>query len=122
MPKTFVLPARGAAGEPVDLARTFLSHGMAALPPMWVDEETPAFGVTFSLRTGRARSTKVAISRKGDAAVEIPGRPPGMKSLTEIESVVRHVLRFDEDLSEFYALAADDPDLSWVTSGAGRMI
>ena len=28
----------------------------------------------------------------------------------------------DEDLSGFYALAAEDPDLAWVTAGAGRML
>jgi 3-methyladenine DNA glycosylase/8-oxoguanine DNA glycosylase len=28
----------------------------------------------------------------------------------------------DEDLSPFYELAADDPDLSWATAGAGRLI
>jgi 3-methyladenine DNA glycosylase/8-oxoguanine DNA glycosylase len=35
---------------------------------------------------------------------------------------VRHVLRLDEDLSAFYSLASADPALSWVASGAGRMI
>jgi 3-methyladenine DNA glycosylase/8-oxoguanine DNA glycosylase len=37
-------------------------------------------------------------------------------------SAVRHVLRLDEDLSGFYALARSDPDLAWVTGGAGRML
>jgi N-glycosylase/DNA lyase len=32
------------------------------------------------------------------------------------------MLRIDEDLSEFYALASEDPDLSWVTQGAGRLM
>jgi N-glycosylase/DNA lyase len=35
---------------------------------------------------------------------------------------VRHILRMDEDLSDFYALAAQDPDLVWVTHGAGRLM
>jgi 3-methyladenine DNA glycosylase/8-oxoguanine DNA glycosylase len=37
-------------------------------------------------------------------------------------AAVGHVLRLDEDLSEFYALVADDPELAWATEGAGRMI
>jgi 3-methyladenine DNA glycosylase/8-oxoguanine DNA glycosylase len=37
-------------------------------------------------------------------------------------AAVRHVLRLDADLSGFYALAAEDPDLAWTVSGAGRMI
>jgi N-glycosylase/DNA lyase len=36
--------------------------------------------------------------------------------------VVGHVLRLDADLSGFYAEAASDPDLRWVTAGAGRMV
>jgi 3-methyladenine DNA glycosylase/8-oxoguanine DNA glycosylase len=32
------------------------------------------------------------------------------------------VLRLDQDLSGFYALVADDPDLAWAASGAGRLI
>jgi 3-methyladenine DNA glycosylase/8-oxoguanine DNA glycosylase len=118
----FTLRARGPSGESVDLPRTFLSHGMADLPPMWVDEDTPAFGVTVPLSRGRPRSVRITANAKGDAAVEVLGRPPGERARKEIRTKVRHVLRLDEDLSEFYALAADDPDLSWVVTGAGRMI
>jgi N-glycosylase/DNA lyase len=35
---------------------------------------------------------------------------------------IRHVLSLDLDLSAFYAVAADDPDLAWVVQGAGRMV
>ncbi len=35
---------------------------------------------------------------------------------------VRHMLRLDEDLSAFYAMAAADPVLAWVPNGAGRML
>jgi N-glycosylase/DNA lyase len=34
----------------------------------------------------------------------------------------RHILRLDEDLSEFYDLAREDPELGWVVTGAGRMV
>ena len=32
------------------------------------------------------------------------------------------MLRLDDDLSAFYARAADDPDLAWAAGGAGRMV
>jgi 3-methyladenine DNA glycosylase/8-oxoguanine DNA glycosylase len=35
---------------------------------------------------------------------------------------VGHMLRLDEDLSAFYAMAAADPVLAWVPVGAGRML
>jgi 3-methyladenine DNA glycosylase/8-oxoguanine DNA glycosylase len=35
---------------------------------------------------------------------------------------VRHVLSLDVDLTPFYAVAVQDPDLAWVLRGAGRMV
>jgi N-glycosylase/DNA lyase len=32
------------------------------------------------------------------------------------------MLRLDEDLSPFYAIAREDPELAWVCGGAGRML
>ncbi len=34
----------------------------------------------------------------------------------------RRILRLDDDLAPFYELAVADPELRWVTSGAGRMM
>jgi len=36
--------------------------------------------------------------------------------------MVRHVLRLNEDLSQFYAMVEEDPALSWAARGAGRMV
>jgi N-glycosylase/DNA lyase len=112
----------GAGGEPVDLVRTLTSHGLATLPPMQLDEETPRLDVTLRLPGGKARTVSIARGRKGRAEVEVAGRAPGATTARAIEDAVRHVLRLDEDLSAFYATLADDPDLSWVAAGAGRMI
>jgi len=35
---------------------------------------------------------------------------------------MRTVLHLDHDLSGFYAIAAEDPELAWTTTGAGRML
>ena len=112
----------GAGGEPVDLARTLTSHGLASLPPMQLDEETPQLDVTLRLPGNKARTVSITKGRKGHARVEVAGRAPGAASARAIEDAVRHVLRLDEDLSAFYATLAEDPDLFWVVTGAGRMI
>ena len=39
-----------------------------------------------------------------------------------MSQAVAHLLRLDEDLSQFYELAAEDPELAWAAGGAGRMI
>ena len=110
----------GAGGEPVDLARTLASHGFADLPPLLLDEDARTLELTFAL-DGGARSVRVAPGRRGYAAVEPIGAAFG-RDRERVLAVVAHVLRLDEDLSPFYELAASDPALEWVTSGAGRML
>jgi 3-methyladenine DNA glycosylase/8-oxoguanine DNA glycosylase len=97
----------GPGGEPVDFRRVLASHGVATLAPNRIDEE--AWTLETRLRTG---SVRVAEARPGVALVKPARAVP----------VVRRMLNLDEDLSGFYAVAAEDPELAWVTSGAGRML
>ena len=103
----------GAGGEPVDLRRTLASHGVAALPPSHIDEETWTLEVTLPSGRG-ARTVRVSAGRPGYARVE-----GATKALV---AQLRHMLRLDEDLSGFYAVAGEDPQLAWAAAGAGRML
>lgn len=116
------LPLRGPAGEPVDLKRTVASHGLVSLPPMEPFNDGGALRITLPLPKGIARTVEISERRPGVASIEVAGRPPSAAARKEILTSVRRVLALDRDLSGFYDLAAQDPDLSWVTSGAGRMI
>jgi N-glycosylase/DNA lyase len=116
------LPLTGAGGEPVDLWRTIMSHGLVGLPPMRVDDERRALDVTIPIDTGRSRTVRVSAGVPGHAALSVPGRTPSRRDHTRVVATVRHILRLDEDLSGFYALAAADPELTWAAAGAGRMI
>jgi 3-methyladenine DNA glycosylase/8-oxoguanine DNA glycosylase len=115
-------PLKGPAGEPVDLKRTFRSHGLASLPPMRLDENDEGLEATLPVRGYSPRTVKISGSRSRYGIVSAVGPPPGREEGMKLFSAVRHVLRLDEDLSGFYSLAAEDPELSWVTRGAGRMI
>jgi 3-methyladenine DNA glycosylase/8-oxoguanine DNA glycosylase len=112
----------GPAGEPVDLWRTILSHGLVELPPMRVEEEGRAFELTIPVRGGRPRLVRVEAGKGKHAAVRVAGRAPGARTTAALAASVRRVLRLDEDLSPFYALTALDPELAWAGAGAGRMI
>ena len=119
---TAEIPLVGAGGEPVDFTRTVLSHGVASLPPAFIDEALPSLEITLALPGGRARTVMLTPNGPGLATARVVGRAPSSDTAARIVDAIRHVLRLDEDLSSFYALLATDPDLAWAAGGAGRMI
>jgi 3-methyladenine DNA glycosylase/8-oxoguanine DNA glycosylase len=116
------IPLMGPGAEPVDLRRTFTSHGVAELPPMRIDENAMVLEMTLPVSRGTPRTVRVTAGRPGFAALTVLGRRPGSGTLAELEAKVRHILALDLDLAPFYAMACRDPELAWVTRGAGRMI
>ena len=112
----------GAGHRPVDLWRTITSHGIASLPPMFVDEVARALTVTLPVAGGRPRTVVVREAGPQQGECLVRGRPPSARVSGTILATVRHMLALDQDLSDFYTVAARDPELSWVTSGAGRMM
>jgi 3-methyladenine DNA glycosylase/8-oxoguanine DNA glycosylase len=109
------IPLRGRKGEPVDFARTIVSHGVAELPPNRVDLAARVLETTLPVPRGArtvritARGKKLLIETVGSSFVPQLGR------------TVAHMFRLDEDLSGFYALVQDD-EVSWCALGAGRML
>lgn len=111
---------RGPGGEPVDLARTVESHGCTTLPPMRPSLDPPSLEAV--LRPARGKPRRVRITAEGpQAVVEAFGPAPSAAASTELVRGAAWLLRLDADLSPFYALAAEDPELAWVARGAGRM-
>jgi 3-methyladenine DNA glycosylase/8-oxoguanine DNA glycosylase len=108
---------RGAGGEPVDLARTLLSHGVAELPPNAVEPDGSALETVLP-GGGKAWLARLRADGAGRARLEARDTAP----LDKLAAALRHMLRLDDDLSPFYARAAGDPDLAWAAAGAGRML
>ena len=116
------LPLEGPKGEPVDLFRTIMSHGVADLPPGRVDEEARAYTTTVALPSAPPRTIRILEGGPGSARIEVEGRKLGARAARDLTAAVHQILSLDEDLSEFYALVAKDSDLSWASRGAGRML
>ncbi|MDX6657386.1 MAG: hypothetical protein QOH62_2179 [Solirubrobacteraceae bacterium] len=111
---------KGAGGEPVDLRRTIDGHGLTALPPMTPDADQRGFGIVLNMPHGRPLAVRVRAA--GALRVRVSGPAESEARQRAALAGVRHVLRLDEDLSGFYARVAEDPDLSWSCTGAGRMM
>jgi 3-methyladenine DNA glycosylase/8-oxoguanine DNA glycosylase len=118
---TLQMTLRGPGGEPVDLWRTLVSHGVAALPPSVLDEDERTLRVTVPVRGSKPRTILIRTGRPGTARIAVLGPPPGARTKAEIRKVLARMLNLDENLAPLYAAAADDPELSWVRNGAGRM-
>jgi 3-methyladenine DNA glycosylase/8-oxoguanine DNA glycosylase len=112
---------RGPSGEPVDLWRTIVSHGVASLPPADLDEDAEVMTVTLPVPGARPRTVRIRQGRKGKAKVDVLGPPLGARTRSGLRRSVRRVLNLDEDLSPLYEVAKTDVDLAWIAAGAGRM-
>jgi len=110
---TLAIPLKGPRGEPIDFARTIVSHGVAELPPNRVDLQGRALETTLPTRRG-ARTVRITQDGK-NLRIEGSDDP-------KLTKTVAHMFRLDEDLSRFYLLVAEDAQLSWCATGAGRML
>lgn len=99
-----------------------MSHGLTELPPMRLDAAARMLELTLPVNGGRPRLIQIAEGRAGFGVARILGPAPGPRVVQRAAAAVRHVLRLDEPLVEFYALAAGDADLAWACAGAGRLI
>jgi 3-methyladenine DNA glycosylase/8-oxoguanine DNA glycosylase len=111
---------RGAGGEPVDLRRTVDGHGLTTLPPMAPDPDQRGFAIVLRMPRGRPLAVRVREAGKDRVRVKAPANSAARQQA--VLDGVRHVLRLDEDLSGFYERVLDDDELSWASTGAGRMM
>ena len=102
--------------------RTALSHGWSDLQPFRLDDKLSALSRVIDLG-GRARPVNVEIrGAKGRLRVKVHGEV-SERAAEKIRRDVRHMLRLDEPLENFYASLAKEPSFEWVArAGAGRLL
>lgn len=120
-PQRLTFPLVGPGGEPVDLRTTFGGHGITGLPPLRVDEVAHELHATIAIPGSRPRRVTIRQAEPGGGEILMHGSLPNGHDAAAIHAAVRRILRLDDDLSPFYALAAADPSLAWATRGAGRL-
>jgi len=101
--------------------RTVLSHGWCALPPFELDRDR--WVLTRVLEVGRVKPLTVRIWATKKGLRIVTSRTIGKPTAEKIIRDVRHMLRLDDDLSEFYDTMASEPDFAWIArEGAGRLL
>lgn len=101
--------------------RTVLSHGWCELLPFELDRSN--WVLTRVLDVGRTRPVTVRISSGKRGLKVLTSREVSQAAATRIVRDVRHMLRLDDDLQEFYVAMSADADFAWITNeGAGRLL
>jgi 3-methyladenine DNA glycosylase/8-oxoguanine DNA glycosylase len=101
--------------------RTVRSHGWYALQPFELEKDS--WTLTRVLDRGLTEPVTVKISSLNREINVNVSRRVGKKAAGEIERDVRHMLRLDDDLREFYQTVTANPEFAWVAhEGAGRLL
>ena len=112
MPQTFFIETP----ENFNFTRTVFSHGWCELLPFELDKENWRLSYVFDV--GKIPISAVISENGGKIKIETAG---GEIDEEKLLRDVRHILRFDEDLSEFYKLTKKD--FAWLSAtNTGRIL
>ena len=101
--------------------RTIISHGWCQLLPFKIDDEK--WQLTRTLDLQEASPVTITISATRRAVVIKMSRRLNRAATKKVVADVRHMLRLDDNIDEFYRLLVADNDFNWIpTQGAGRLL
>ncbi len=101
--------------------RTVISHGWYGLQPFQLDRENWTLSRVLDLKGTHPVTLQIKTFRRG---IEIrTSRRLSQASTKQVVRDVRHMLRLDDDMAEFYTRMAGESEFSWIPNqGAGRML
>jgi hypothetical protein len=95
-------------------------HGWYDLLPFRWNPELRSLAYVFQSSNGKKAASGSITDDEGNLTIAID---KAVINKEKIERDVRHILRMDEDMGEFYGIAADVAGTRWVSAiGAGRML
>jgi 3-methyladenine DNA glycosylase/8-oxoguanine DNA glycosylase len=101
--------------------RTVISHGWCQLLPFQFDEERWELTRALDLKTTRPATIRVRANKRS-VVIDTPVRL-SQAATKQVVRDVRHMLRLDDDIAEFYSLLVDDDEFNWIPAqGAGRLL
>lgn len=96
------------------------SHGWSELLPFQIDTKNWRLSYVF---TGKKPISAVIYESGGSIEINVSDGQIDKKATEKILRDTRHILRLDDDLSEFYRLTKKEKRLAWVENlSAGRLL
>lgn len=101
--------------------RTVLSHGWCQLLPFQIDRDN--WLLTRTLDLADAPPVTITIAEARQSLVITTSRRLNQGATKKVLKDVRHMLRLDDNIEQFYSLVVDDHDFNWIPKqGAGRLL
>ncbi|MCA1638694.1 MAG: Fe-S cluster assembly protein HesB [Acidobacteria bacterium] len=102
---------------------TIFSHGWSDLLPFELGRETWHLSYVFIDEESKSLVSATISEADGKLAIEITDAKIGKNFEKKILRDARHLLRLDDDLSEFYQLTKSEIELAWIAvKNAGRLL
>jgi N-glycosylase/DNA lyase len=99
---------------------TIYSHGWSGLLPFRLNESNQTLSCVFTDKDGKNPVRAVIVKTGGKLQVEVFD---ARFDEEKIRRDVRHCLRLDDDLSEFYSLVKKEKSTAWIAkANAGRLL
>ncbi len=109
------------ARSPFQLSSVIRSHGWSSLHPFSISEEADRLDYVVRLETGRVVDLRV-LPRPDGVSVQVKPKP-NQAEAKQVRAMMRWMLGMDQDFSQFYALAREEPKLAHVHESAqGRLL
>lgn len=103
--------------------RTVYSHGWYSLPPFNLDRENWRLSYVFSGASLKHPIAATFSEENNKIKIEVSADEVAPAQQTKILRDVRHILRLDDDLSEFYNLTKKERQFDWISkNSAGRLL
>src|ERR1044072_7643929 len=100
--------------------RTVASHGWYQLPPFALDKN---WELSRVIDLGKRLPVTIFMTGRKNHVRVTATRPLNKGETATVLRDVRHILRLDDDLENFYLTTAGDPEFAWIAEqGAGRML
>jgi 3-methyladenine DNA glycosylase/8-oxoguanine DNA glycosylase len=101
--------------------RTAISHGWCELLPFRFDREKWLLTRTLDLKNSKPVTVTIGATKR---TIRINmSRGLSQAAVKQVVRDVRHMLRLDDNIEDFYRLLVDDQDFNWIpTQGAGRLL
>lgn len=102
---------------------TIYSHGWSELLPFEIDEEKWHLSYVFNEADFQKPVAATISATNEKIKIEFADQKTDRTTREKIKQKVKHILRLDEDLSDFYKLTAQDKDFAWIAkNNVGRLM